>query len=386
MKWVVGSTNPVKIDCVRGAVLKCMPPIKSQPATSTNCDTDMDSDVTSGNSISDHIFIGVAVPDTYTIPSHTPSMPIPPQPMDGYTTRLGAYRRAMGALASFDKLKQDKYSQQGDLADKGQISTDHTNKNDIEDDDSVVFGVGIEGGLEYWADWDSMAYSSDVCARTLNKNEMDNDLLENREKNEDSSPSVEAVLSQRHRWFESGWICIIERRRSNNAKFSAQMCADDCKYTYRQGWGSSARIEMSPAIVRRMMLTLEVKSKISNIESSNKVQPKSESRYAETMFLHKDSLQHDLRAGVELGPVMDALFARDVEQNSKQSGADGDPETVKNRNCGQGIGAFGILTNGGLTRMEAYQHGVIFALSPWLSNRHLYWGEKEEDNETRKET
>lgn len=38
-----------------------------------------------------------------------------------------------------------------------------------------------------------------------------------------------------------------------------------------------------------------------------------------------------------------------------------------------GLGAMGILTAGHLGRKEAYNHGLIFALAPFLSDKDKYW-------------
>ena len=38
-----------------------------------------------------------------------------------------------------------------------------------------------------------------------------------------------------------------------------------------------------------------------------------------------------------------------------------------------GLGAMGILTGGHLGRLEAYSHGLIFALAPFLSDKDKYW-------------
>ena len=78
------------------------------------------------------------------------------------------------------------------------------------------------------------------------------------------------------------------------------------------GWGSSARFQMSPKIMHK--LTTEKK---------------------------------------ELATIMDELSGlTDVRSN---------------------LGAMGILTNGHLGRAEAYSHGLIFALAPFLSDRAQYW-------------
>lgn len=38
-----------------------------------------------------------------------------------------------------------------------------------------------------------------------------------------------------------------------------------------------------------------------------------------------------------------------------------------------GLGAMGVLTAGHLDRKEAYVHGLIFALAPFLSDKDKYW-------------
>jgi inosine/xanthosine triphosphatase len=80
----------------------------------------------------------------------------------------------------------------------------------------------------------------------------------------------------------------------------------------RVGWGSSARFEMSDKILGKMAAE-----------------------------------------GKELGEVMDEL----------SGGSD----------VRQGLGAMGVLTGGHLGRAEAYAHGLLFALAPFLSSRELYW-------------
>lgn len=96
------------------------------------------------------------------------------------------------------------------------------------------------------------------------------------------------------KWFECGWMCVVERATS------------------RVGIGSSARFEMSQKIMRKII----------------------------------DEKK-------ELADIMDELTGlSDVRS---------------------GAGAMGILTDGHLQRKEAYNHGLIFALAPFLSNREKYW-------------
>lgn len=96
------------------------------------------------------------------------------------------------------------------------------------------------------------------------------------------------------RWFECGWMCVIERR------------------TGRIGWGSSARFEMSSKIM----------SKIVNEKK-------------------------------ELADVIDELSGMTDVRST--------------------LGAMGVLTAGHLARAEAYSHGLIFALAPFLSDPATYW-------------
>jgi inosine/xanthosine triphosphatase len=93
------------------------------------------------------------------------------------------------------------------------------------------------------------------------------------------------------RWFESGWICAVDRQG-------------------RVGYGSSARFELAPKIIKRLM------------------------------------------QGEELAEVMDDLSGK-VDVRS-------------------GDGAMGLLTNGHLPRAEAYSHGVMFAFAPFVSP-DIYW-------------
>lgn len=96
------------------------------------------------------------------------------------------------------------------------------------------------------------------------------------------------------RYFECGWMCVVERS------------------TGRVGWGSSARFEMSSKIMRKLI----------------------------------DEKK-------ELAQVMDELTGEtDVRSN---------------------LGAMGILTAGHLGRAEAYSHGLMFALAPFLSDQGKYW-------------
>lgn len=81
--------------------------------------------------------------------------------------------------------------------------------------------------------------------------------------------------------------------------------------TRRVGWGSSARFQMSEKIMA------------------------------------------ELRAGKELAEVMEALSG--IEK------------------IGTKGGAMGVLTNNNLSRAEAYGHGLIFALAPFLSDPVKYW-------------
>lgn len=90
------------------------------------------------------------------------------------------------------------------------------------------------------------------------------------------------------------------------------MCVVD-RATGRVGLGSSARFQMSPVLMRPI-----------------------------------------LEEGKELAEVMDRLTgATDVRS---------------------GLGAMGVLTGGYLGRAEAYMHGLMFALAPFLSERK-YWEE-----------
>lgn len=96
------------------------------------------------------------------------------------------------------------------------------------------------------------------------------------------------------RWFECGWMCVIERS------------------TGREGIGSSARFEMSQKIMRKII----------------------------------DEKK-------ELAQVMDELTGEtDVRSN---------------------LGAMGVLTAGHLDRKDAYLHGLVFALAPFLSDKDKYW-------------
>jgi inosine/xanthosine triphosphatase len=96
------------------------------------------------------------------------------------------------------------------------------------------------------------------------------------------------------KWFECGWICVVERS------------------TGRVGLGSSARFLMS----RKLMTPILEEKK-------------------------------------ELAEVMDALSGQtDVRS---------------------GLGAMGVLTDGHLDRVEAYSHGMTFALAPFLSDPSVYW-------------
>lgn len=94
------------------------------------------------------------------------------------------------------------------------------------------------------------------------------------------------------RWFESGWMAVIERS------------------TGRLGIGSSARYEMSATLMK------------------------------------------PLQQGKELADVIDELTGeKDVRS---------------------GLGAMGVLTGGHLGRAEAYTHGMIFALAPFLSDAKFW--------------
>ncbi|KAK7196936.1 hypothetical protein NESM_000636200 [Novymonas esmeraldas] len=95
------------------------------------------------------------------------------------------------------------------------------------------------------------------------------------------------------RWFECGWMVVVERRTS------------------RCGIGSSARFEMSEKLMRPI-----------------------------------------LDEGKELAEVMDQLTGE---------------EDVRS-----GLGAMGVLTAGHLGRAAAYEHGLMFALAPFLSDSR-YW-------------
>jgi inosine/xanthosine triphosphatase len=80
----------------------------------------------------------------------------------------------------------------------------------------------------------------------------------------------------------------------------------------RTGWGSSARFQMSMKLMRPIM-----------------------------------------EDGMELAQVMDKLTGEhDVRSN---------------------LGAMGVLTGGYLGRAEAYSHGLMFALAPFLSDQDKYW-------------
>ena len=98
---------------------------------------------------------------------------------------------------------------------------------------------------------------------------------------------MEGALSQiGEKWFESGWIVIIDRDGV-------------------EGTGSSARFEMPPQLMEKVL------------------------------------------TGQELGDVMDSVTGRSDVRTSD--------------------GAMGVLTCGLLPRDQAYFHGVLFALIPWLS-------------------
>lgn len=95
------------------------------------------------------------------------------------------------------------------------------------------------------------------------------------------------------RWFECGWMAVIERSSG------------------RLGIGSSARFEMSAALTRPLF-----------------------------------------EEGKELAEVIDDLTGcKDVRS---------------------GQGAMGVLTGGHLCRGPAYEHGLIFALAPFLSDERFW--------------
>lgn len=143
----------------------------------------------------------------------------------------------------------------------------------LDADPSADYGVGLEGGVE-----------------------------------------CDAGLDGRH--FECGWICIVERERPATAEQDQQPSSTASKKLHlgrREGWGSSARFELSAAIV--------------------------------------DKLRAD-PVNLELATVMTAL-----------SGVE---------NIGTKQGAMGIMSGGALGRAEAYAHGVMFALAPFVSPAK-YW-------------
>jgi inosine/xanthosine triphosphatase len=140
----------------------------------------------------------------------------------------------------------------------------------LDADPSADYGVGLEGGVE-----------------------------------------CDAGLDGRH--FECGWICIVERERPATVEDQPSAATKNLHLGRREGWGSSARFELSAAIV--------------------------------------DKLRAD-PVNLELATVMTAL-----------SGVE---------NIGSKQGAMGIMSGGALGRAEAYAHGVMFALAPFVSPAK-YW-------------
>ncbi|CCW62887.1 unnamed protein product [Phytomonas sp. EM1] len=132
------------------------------------------------------------------------------------------------------------------------------------------FGVGLEGGIEHVS-------------------------LAEEEAKEGKGEGERNDHEEGERYFECGWMAVVERQ------------------TGRVGLGSSARFEMSPALMTPI-----------------------------------------LTEGKELAEVMDALTG---EQDVRS-----------------GLGAMGVLTAGVLDRATAYSHGLIFALAPFLSDTK-YWGQ-----------